>query len=50
MTFLKGSAYFLTRMTMMGLETITFGHDDLFEGLGIFFDSYDNDGARNNPA
>eukprot|EP00297_Palpitomonas_bilix_P003235 CAMPEP_0113880094 /NCGR_PEP_ID=MMETSP0780_2-20120614/7598_1 /TAXON_ID=652834 /ORGANISM="Palpitomonas bilix" /LENGTH=571 /DNA_ID=CAMNT_0000866739 /DNA_START=67 /DNA_END=1781 /DNA_ORIENTATION=- /assembly_acc=CAM_ASM_000599 len=28
----------------------TFGHDDLFEGLGIFFDSYDNDGARNNPA
>ena len=26
-----------------------FGSTDKWKGLGIFFDSFDNDGQRNNP-
>ncbi|XP_015195644.1 protein ERGIC-53 isoform X2 [Lepisosteus oculatus] len=33
-----------------GLDGPVFGAADLWNGLGIFFDSFDNDGKKNNPA
>nr|4GKX_A Chain A, Protein ERGIC-53 [Homo sapiens]4GKX_B Chain B, Protein ERGIC-53 [Homo sapiens]4GKX_C Chain C, Protein ERGIC-53 [Homo sapiens]4GKX_D Chain D, Protein ERGIC-53 [Homo sapiens]4GKX_E Chain E, Protein ERGIC-53 [Homo sapiens]4GKX_F Chain F, Protein ERGIC-53 [Homo sapiens]4GKY_A Chain A, Protein ERGIC-53 [Homo sapiens] len=33
-----------------GLEGPVFGSADLWNGVGIFFDSFDNDGKKNNPA
>ncbi|XP_066566878.1 protein ERGIC-53 isoform X1 [Amia ocellicauda] len=33
-----------------GLDGPVFGASDSWNGLGIFFDSFDNDGKKNNPA
>ncbi|XP_032278651.1 protein ERGIC-53 [Halichoerus grypus] len=33
-----------------GLEGPVFGSADMWNGVGIFFDSFDNDGKKNNPA
>ncbi|TRY98666.1 hypothetical protein DNTS_005907 [Danionella cerebrum] len=33
-----------------GLEGPVYGAADLWNGVGIFFDSFDNDGKKNNPA
>jgi len=43
-----GFAFWYTK----GKETRggTFGNNDAFVGLGIFFDTYDNDGKRDNPS
>ncbi|XP_029435262.1 protein ERGIC-53 [Rhinatrema bivittatum] len=35
--------------TGQGLDGNVFGAADLWNGLGIFFDSFDNDGKKNNP-
>lgn len=32
-----------------GQEGPVFGSNDNWKGLGLFFDSFDNDGLRNNP-
>ena len=32
-----------------GQEGPVFGSNDNWKGLGLFFDSFDNDGQRNNP-
>lgn len=32
-----------------GQEGPVFGSGDKWKGLGVFFDSFDNDGQRNNP-
>ncbi|ERE82903.1 protein ERGIC-53-like protein [Cricetulus griseus] len=33
-----------------GLDGPVFGSADMWNGVGIFFDSFDNDGKKNNPA
>uniref|UniRef100_A0A9L0SJ91 Lectin, mannose binding 1 n=1 Tax=Equus caballus TaxID=9796 RepID=A0A9L0SJ91_HORSE len=33
-----------------GLEGPVFGSADMWNGVGVFFDSFDNDGKKNNPA
>uniref|UniRef100_A0A8C6R1R7 Lectin, mannose-binding, 1 n=1 Tax=Nannospalax galili TaxID=1026970 RepID=A0A8C6R1R7_NANGA len=33
-----------------GLEGPVFGSADMWNGVGIFFDSFDNDGKKNNPS
>lgn len=33
----------------MGQEGPVFGSSDMWDGLGVFFDSFDNDGQQNNP-
>ncbi|XP_069076470.1 protein ERGIC-53 [Pleurodeles waltl] len=33
-----------------GAEGDVFGASDLWNGVGVFFDSFDNDGKKNNPA
>lgn len=32
-----------------GVEGPVFGSTDKWNGLGVFFDSFDNDNKRNNP-
>lgn len=32
-----------------GKEGPVFGSNDQWNGLGLFFDSFDNDGLKNNP-
>ncbi|XP_008324277.1 protein ERGIC-53 [Cynoglossus semilaevis] len=36
--------------TEQGLEGPVYGASDQWNGIGIFFDSFDNDGKKNNPA
>ena len=31
-------------LQVLGVSGPTFGNEDLFQGLGVFLDSYDNDG------
>jgi len=42
-----GLAFWYT--TTQGTEGTVFGNTDRFEGLGIFFDSFDNDGSGDHP-
>ena len=42
-----GLAFWYT--TQPGVEGPVFGSADKWNGLGLFFDSFDNDNKRNNP-